>query len=213
MELKCATCRVQACRDEPGTKPYPRYCPMAQEEVQALTRARAIYQEPQTRHLARAAAVTEWAGYCKDNRVQEVMGFARRLGVNRLGVAHCIGLAREAALLLEILEANGFDVLTVCCKVGSIPKEEIGVADEQKLCPGGFEATCNPIGQAELLNDAGTGLNILVGLCVGHDSLFLRHSAAPVTVLVAKDRVTGHNAAATLYLYQNYRKVPRPSEG
>jgi len=213
MELRCATCRVQACREEPGTKPYPRYCPMAQESVPALTRARAAYAQPEIRKLAQAAAITEWAGYCKDNRVQEVMGFAQRLGVKRLGVAHCIGLAGEAALLQEILEANGFEVLTVGCKVGCIPKEEIGLADEQKLCPGGFESTCNPIGQAELLNDAGTGLNILVGLCVGHDSLFLRHSAAPVTVLVAKDRVTGHNAVATLYLYQHYRKVPRPSEG
>ena len=63
----------------------------------------------------------------------------------------------------------------------------------------------------ELLNQAGTGLNIAFGLCVGHDSLFFRHSKVPVTVLVAKDRVTGHNAIATLYLYQNYRKPPRPS--
>jgi uncharacterized metal-binding protein len=184
---------------------------MAQEDAQTLARARAEYDEPETHELARASAVTESAGYCRDGRVQEVMGFARRLGVNKLGVAHCIGLAREAALLQEILEANGFDVYTICCKVGSVPKEELGVADEEKLCPGQFESACNPIAQAMLLNDAGTGLNIAMGLCVGHDSLFFRHSEAPVTVLVAKDRVTGHNAIATLYLYQNYRKAPRPS--
>jgi uncharacterized metal-binding protein len=184
---------------------------MAEEDTAALARARAAYQDPETQELARASAVTESAGYCKDGRVQEVMGFARRLGVNHLGVAHCIGLAREADLFREILEANGFEVETVCCKVGQVPKEEQGVADAEKLCPGGFEAACNPIAQAELLNQAGTGLNVAFGLCVGHDTLFFRHSKAPVTVLVAKDRVTGHNAVATLYLYQNYRKPPRPS--
>ena len=212
MELKCAICRVQACCEEPGNQPYPRYCAMAQEEVQALPKARAAYQQPETRELARVAACTESAGYCKETRVEEIMGFARRLGVNRLGVAHCVGLAREAGLLQDILEANGFDVLSVGCKVGSIPKEEIGVADEEKVRPGEFEPTCNPVAQAELLNESGTGLNIVVGLCVGHDSLFFRYSAAPVTVLVAKDRVTGHNPVAALYTSHSYYKRLRPGK-
>jgi uncharacterized metal-binding protein len=88
--------------------------------------------------------------------------------------------------------------------VGSIPKDEIGLADGEKIRPGQFEALCNPIGQARLLNEAGTELNIVVGLCVGHDSLFFRHSEAPVTVLVAKDRVTGHNPVAALYTSHSY---------
>jgi len=212
MELKCSICRVQACCDEPGSKPYPRYCAMAQD-VGALDEARESYQDPATRELARVAAVTEWAGYGKETRVEEIMNFARRLGVNRLGVAHCVGFLREAGLLQEILEANGFEVWTVCCKVGSIPKEEIGVTDEEKLSPGEFEPTCNPIGQAKLLNEAGTGLNIVLGLCVGHDSLFFRHSEAPVTVLVAKDRVTGHNPVAALYTSHSYYKRLRKQKG
>jgi uncharacterized metal-binding protein len=212
MELKCAICRVQACCDEPGSEAYPRFCAMAQE-VQALDEARAVYGDAETRELAHAAALTEWAGYGRETRVEEVMGFARRLGINRLGVAHCVGLLREAGLLQEILEANGFEVLSVCCKVGSIPKEEIGVADEEKLSPGQFEPTCNPVAQAKLLNEAGTGLNIVVGLCVGHDSLFFRHSEAPVTVLVAKDRVTGHNPAAALYTSHSYYKRLRGLQG
>jgi uncharacterized metal-binding protein len=157
-----------------------------------------------TQSLAMAAARTEAAGYCKETRVQEVMGFARRLGVNRLGIAFCVGLIQEAHLLLEILEANHFEVLSVCCKVGSIPKEEIGLGDDEKIHPGQYEASCNPIGQALLLNEAGTGLNIALGLCVGHDSLFFQHSQAPVTVLVAKDRVTGHNPIAAIYTSHSY---------
>lgn len=203
MDLRCAICRVQACSEEPGSEPYPPLCPMSQE-TRALTEARAAYEGQETRELAQAAARTEAAGYCKETRVEEVMNFARRFGTSRLGIASCIGLIQEARLLQEILEANGFEVFSVCCKVGSIPKEEIGLADEEKIRPGQFEALCNPIGQAQLLNEAKTGLNVVVGLCVGHDSLFFRHSTAPVTVLVAKDRVTGHNPAATLYTSHSY---------
>lgn len=204
MDLKCAICQAQACHEAPGDKPYPRFCPMAQGEQLALTAARSAYTDPQTQELALAAARTEAAGYCRETRVEEVMAFARRLGVHRLGIASCIGLIREARLLQEILEANGFEVYSVCCKVGSIPKEEIGLSEEEKIRPGQFEPVCNPIGQACLLNEAETGLNIAVGLCVGHDSLFFRHSSAPVTVLVAKDRVTGHNPAAALYTSHSY---------
>jgi uncharacterized metal-binding protein len=113
-------------------------------------------------------------------------------------------LSHEARLLKDVLEANYFQVFSVCCKVGSIPKEEIGLAEAEKIRPGEFEALCSPVAQARLLNHAETGLNIVVGLCVGHDSLFFRHSEAPVTVLVAKDRVTGHNPVAALYTSHSY---------
>jgi len=203
MELRCAVCGVQACRNEPEEGAYPDFCPMAQD-VSALRGAREAYEDEETRRLALAAARTEADRYPLVPRVEEVMGFARRIGAKRLGIASCVGLIREARMLQEILEANGFEVASVCCKVGSISKEEIGLADGEKVRPGQFEALCNPIGQAKLLNEAGTELNIAVGLCVGHDSLFFRHSQAPVTVLVAKDRVTGHNPAAALYTSHSY---------
>jgi len=213
MELNCSLCRVQACREEPGAKILPAFCPAAAESA-VLDEARRVYgAEAGTQHLARAAAQVEAAGYCRWPRVQEVMEFARRIEVTHLGIATCIGLLHEAGLLQEILEANGFQVSSVCCKVGSIPKEEIGLQDEEKVHPGQFEALCNPIGQAGLLNEAGTGLNIAVGLCVGHDSLFFRHSEAPVTVLVAKDRVTGHNPVAALYTSHSYYCRLRAGKG
>jgi len=213
MELKCSICRVQACREEPGAKAPPAFCP-ALQELDALTGARQIYHsDPEMQRLALSAARVEATGYCRWPRVQEVMEFAWRIGATRLGVATCIGLIREANLLQEILEANGFQVSSVCCKVGSIPKEEIGLADDEKVRPGQFEALCNPIGQARLLNEAGTELNIAVGLCVGHDSLFFKHSDAPVTVLVAKDRVTGHNPVAALYTSHSYYRRLRENKG
>jgi uncharacterized metal-binding protein len=176
---------------------------MAQDS-ETLRRARTAYDDPETRVLALAAARTEADRYPLEPRVEEVMSFARRIGATRLGIASCVGLIREARLAQEIFEAHGFHVDTVCCKVGSIPKEEIGLADAEKIHPGQYEALCSPIGQAMLLNAAGTELNVAIGLCVGHDSLLFRHSVAPVTVLVAKDRVTGHNPAAVLYTSHSY---------
>ena len=174
------------------------------EDADALRGARKAYDDEETRALALAAARTEADRYPLETRLEEVMSFARRIGAKRLGIASCVGLIQEARMLQEIFQGNGFQVDSVCCKVGSIPKEDVGLTDQEKIHPGEFEALCNPVGQAKLLNDAGTELNVLVGLCVGHDSLFFRHSRAPVTVLIAKDRVTGHNPAAALYTSHSY---------
>ena len=63
---------------------------------------------------------------------------------------------------------------------------------------------CNPVSQAMLLNRAGCELNVVMGLCVGHDSLFFRHSEGLATVLVAKDRVLAHNPIGALNLADSY---------
>ena len=85
----------------------------------------------------------------------------------------------EARLFTEILENRGFQVVSVCCKAGGIPKEQIGVRDDQKIAytfnrPDQWETMCSPISQAEILNDSKVDFNVLVGLCVGHDSLFFK---------------------------------------
>lgn len=132
------------------------------------------------------------------------MDFARRMGWRRLGIAHCVGLMAEAKAARDIFVAGGFEVFTACCKVGSIDKEVVGLKDEEKVHPGQYEAMCSPVGQAALLAKAKTEFNVVMGLCVGHDSLFFKHSKAPVTVLVAKDRVLGHNPVAALYTSHSY---------
>jgi uncharacterized metal-binding protein len=205
LRLKCASCATQACYAEPGTVEYPDFCPIPTSS-DVLARARRVYDDETIRTVAAAAARTEAAGYCRETRVEEVMSFARRLGASHLGLAFCVGLRREAAMAQRIFEAGGFRVSSVCCKVGSIPKEDVGLADEEKIRPGQYESLCNPVAQASLLAAAGTELNVAVGLCVGHDSLFFRYSEAPVTVLVAKDRVLGHNPAAALYTSGSYYK-------
>jgi uncharacterized metal-binding protein len=174
-------------------------------EAELLSEVRSRYlEEPELHRMAVESARTEAAGYCRATRVEEVMDFARRMGWRHLGIAHCAGLMDEARIARDILLAGGFEVSSVCCKVGALDKEEMGIADEEKVRPGEFEPLCSPIGQAALLAKAGTQFNVLIGLCVGHDSMFFMHSKAPVTVLVAKDRVLGHNPVAALYTAHSY---------
>ena len=200
----CALCGVKACTAEPETKTPPGFCPMPQESALLADVEQAYLSDPNLRRIAVESARTEAAGYCKATRVEEIMDFARRMGWARLGIAHCVGLMQEAKAARDIFLAGGFEVFTVCCKAGSIDKESVGIRDEEKVRPGQYEAMCSPVGQAALLAKAGTEFNVVIGLCVGHDSLFFMHSKAPTTVLVAKDRVLGHNPVAALYTSHSY---------
>ena len=139
-------------------------------------------------------------------RVEDTIAFARLMGYRKIGMATCIGLLEESERLAAILRAQGFEPQSVCCKAGSIDKMELGLEERDKVRPGTFEPACNPIAQAEICNRLGTDMNIIVGLCVGHDMLFNKHSKAPVTTLIVKDRVTGHNPIAVLYGQNFYYK-------
>jgi len=139
-------------------------------------------------------------------RVEDTIAFASLMGYRKIGIATCIGLLDETERLSKILTAQGFEAVSVCCKTGSVDKMELGLDETDKVRPGTFEPACNPIAQAEICNRLGTDMNVVVGLCIGHDMLFNKHSKAPVTTLVVKDRVTGHNPAAVLYGQNFYYK-------
>jgi uncharacterized metal-binding protein len=149
--------------------------------------------------LAMAAKEVSSEGRGRWTRVEETIEFARKLKVTKLGLIFCAGFRYEATILADILEANRFEVVSVVCKTGAVPKEWVGVSDSEKVRPGKPEMMCNPLAQIELLNRSHTGLNILMGQCVGHDSLSMKHSEAPVVCLIAKDRVLAHNTVAALY--------------
>jgi uncharacterized metal-binding protein len=145
-------------------------------------------------------------------RVEDTIAFAKLMGYQKIGMATCIGLLDETNRLADILQAQDFSPVSVCCKTGSIDKLELGLSESEKVRPDTYEPACNPVAQARLLNRAKTDLNIIVGLCVGHDILFTKHSEAPVTTLVVKDRVTGHNPVSVLYgqnfYYKRLQKQP-----
>jgi len=135
MELKCAVCRVQSCREEPGVKPVPVFCPTATEPGM-LAEARQVYADAETQRLARTAAQVEAEGYCRWPRVQEVMEFAYRLGVSHLGVATCVGLLYEAIRFKDSREAIGFEASGVCGMGAWPPRGNLGGGDGEKSLPG-----------------------------------------------------------------------------
>lgn len=200
--MNCAICATRVCGSGLFDK-APDYCPMRWEDDPAAALRDAI-KDPAIHNLSINAARTEAAGYCKWTRLEETMEFARSCGFKRLGIAFCSGLSEEARILDGILKANGFEAYSAVCSCGDVLKEEIGIEDAEKVRPGTHENVCNPVGQAHILAKMKTDLNVVVGLCVGHDSLFLMHSKSPATVLVAKDRVLAHNPVGALYLSKGY---------
>lgn len=199
----CSECRQLHCYRH--DKRYPDFCATTALAMDERAELVTLYGDGgEDAAIAHAAAEVEGLYYGKINRVEETVAFARRIGATRIGIATCLGLIEETRTLVKILRLAGFETASALCKVGSVDKTEIGIPEELKIQCGGFEAACNPVLQARLLNSEETGLNVIMGLCVGHDSLFARHSEAPVTTLVVKDRVLGHNPAVALYTTGSY---------
>ncbi len=213
MNNACAECKVpndkRICRDPNGIAPAG--CTTAQNR-ETLARAHEEYEREDIRLFAQMAARQEVSGYRVENgmrhpikpRMTEVVEFCKRIGYHRLGLAFCAGLRAEAAIVENILCHHGFEVVSAICKVGGEDKIALGLSESEKINPGKYESMCNPIAQAMILNELHTDFNILLGLCVGHDSLFLKYADAMCTVLAVKDRMLGHNPLACIYTAGSY---------
>lgn len=207
----CSDCAVLACRSRDESK-YPAFCLTEHVDQALLDEVVQIYHDDAEQgEIARVSAGIEGEFYGKLTRVEETIEFIKRMGYKKVGIASCVGLMNETRMFTKILKANKINYYTVGCKIGAVDKTEIGIPDEKKLNRGcGHESMCNPIMQAKALAAQGTDFNIVIGLCVGHDTLFLRHSEAPTTVMIVKDRVLAHNPVAALYtatsMYSRFKK-------
>ena len=217
---RCAVCPVKVCENRgagvgdapPSLDKAPPFCPM-KLMPDVFTEAMSEYDTPEVSEFARKASIQEAECYERTPdglrtrlpRIEELIQFARKCGYKKLGLAHCGGLAEEARLLTGILENNGFQVVSVQCKAGAVPKERIGIKPENKIAPpDAWESMCNPIAQARVINRSGVDLAVMLGLCIGHDTLFIKYCDVPLTVLAVKDRVLGHNPLAALYTSGSY---------
>lgn len=213
---QCAKCSGTYCASAPMEKlnldKLPSSCPMRINLEIVMSSVRQ-YKEEDVKRLYIPATITEKEAYQSIRgvimavrpRIKELIEFAKLLGVKRIGIAFCEGLKDEALRLTKFLEEHGFIVASIICKCGGVDKTKLGIGEEHKIAgPRNFESACNPILQAELLNRAETELNVIVGLCIGHDILFTKTSKAPVTTLIVKDRLLGHNPV--IGLYSDYHK-------
>ncbi len=219
----CALCPYdwseRYCRGRGGKG--PENCPSLRRDL--AKEAQALVSEPALLEFSRNCSIQESKAYGDrelgyehvhpiKTRIQEIIEFAGRMDYKRLALIFCVGLRREAAIVHEMFENHGFDTVSVVCKVGRMPKSGLGLTPEDYVDPGAeVETMCNPVMQALVANDSGAELNVLLGLCVGHDSLFIRHALAPVTVLAVKDRLLGHNPLAAIYTSDSYyRSLKNP---
>lgn len=217
---KCARCPTKICENRggrmsegpPSLEKLPGFCPM-KLMPEVFTEAATEYEKSTVREFARLASVQEFQCFerlpdgvrAKLPRIEELIQFARKCGYKKLGIAHCAGLIKEAGMLTDILENNGFEVVSVQCKAGAVPKEKIGIQPEEKIAgPENWETMCNPIAQAMIINHAEVALAIMLGLCIGHDTLFIKYCDVPLTVFAVKDRLLAHNPLAALYLSESY---------
>ena len=202
--LSCVNCKVHACGKgtySPENK-YPLFCPTpALQEDKLLSEVMNLYNDDINREIMIAAAEVESEGYCRWPRVEEIIHFAKKIGAKKIGIATCVGLLNESSIFADILRSHDLEPIGIGCKAGSQLKTAVGISE---ACTDVGTAMCNPILQAKILEKAGTELNVVIGLCVGHDTLFYKYSAAPTTTLITKDRVTGHNPAAPLYTVKTY---------
>lgn len=199
-EMSCVDCNAKGCQ-APGND-FPPFCLTTHMDQEILNDAMACYKEEENWRITLGAAEAEYESRGNLTRVEEIMAFAHKIGATKIGIATCTGLLRESRILASIFRKNGFTVYGVSCKAGAQPKVSIGIPEE--YCSPESPNMCNPILQAKLLNAAKTDLNVTVGLCVGHDSLFFKYSEAITTTAVTKDKVMGHNPVAALYTADTY---------
>ena len=213
----CAQCPYKSterlCRTPDGKA--PDFCP-TRNMSDVVEESLCEYDNtPGILEFARQASIQEGEGYQDrelgyervrgaKTRIEEIMAFAGKMNYRRLGLAFCFGLREEAKIVGKLFSSVGFDMVSVVCKTGRVPKERIGLDRSQQIDAGSPESMCNPILQAMVLNRAETEFNVLLGLCVGHDSLFFKYAQAPCTVLAVKDRVLGHNPLAAIYTLDSY---------
>lgn len=192
--LNCMACRTIACEYPERTQ--PGFCAQSGVTPELHTKAQRLYELPEN-HAIMAAAAKVSEGTANSTRVQDTIKFASLLGAARIGIASCTIMLEETRTLAALLEQAGFHVEAVGCKLENNRRADLGL---DPLADGGEGGVvCNPIMQALLLNEAGTDLNVLMGICVGHDALFCKYSDAPVTTFATKDFLAANNPCAVLY--------------
>ena len=206
-KMSCADCGAAKCHM--GDTNFTEFCPTGKMDPDFLNEIKQEYlDDEENLKLMQVSSDVEYEGYGNWPRVVEIAQFALRMGYKKIGLAACVGLLKEARVAAKVLRSYGLEVYGIGCKVGMIPKQDMGIPEEHNATG---MSICNPIMQATLLAEHGTEFNVVIGLCVGHDTLFIKHSDAPVTYLIVKDRVLAHNPAAALYQSSMYyRRIMEP---
>lgn len=193
-KFSCVDCLAGACMMSDNESGFPSFCLSSRVSNSMLHAVLAHYDEEENHNVMQSAVKCEALGQI--TRIQETIRFAKEMGYKKIGIANCVGLKKEANIVAKLFRHFDFEVIGVCCKCGCIKKTELDLdveSGQEKI------NICDPILQAKILAEYHTDFNILIGLCVGHDSLFCKYSKAMTTTLITKDKVVGHNPVVVLY--------------
>lgn len=208
----CVDCKTLGCAHNNGR--YPSFCETRGTTDEEAALLRHDYEEDaETYEFMKATAETTARGFAEQLcRAEETMDYARRMGYKKIGIAFCAGVADEAQIFAKILRIHNYEVVGYTCKVGALSNAQMGL--KESCCNFGLVA-CNPLTQVRRLNAEKTDLNVLMGLCVGHDSYFYKLSDAPVTTLMTKDKAMVNNPGAALWASTTsslWSRMMRPDE-
>ncbi len=183
--MDCTRCTSKGCRlSSPCFDRSSEYIEEYEtDSVQSVTRAASKLVDD-----GRAGTLT---------RLEEIKEYAKLKSYRKIGVAYCYGLEKEAELLRNDLEQSGFQTEMTSCTVDSVPESKVNTTKEDSF------VSCNPLGQANVLNHSGAEFAILMGLCLGHDILIQKSLKMDYTTWIVKDRVTSHRPMDALPGYHS----------
>ena len=183
--MNCIKCTTKSCRT---TEP----CQAQKFDAKELIKT---YHLPENMKIVQAAANLVDKGRAGTlSRLQEVIEFSKTMNFQRIGIAYCYGMEKEAALITTIFRESGFKTYPVSCTTGGFKQSEINSGSTIE------KVSCNPLAQAGQLNAESVDFTITVGLCLGHDILFSKHIESYSTTLIVKDRVHNHHPETALSL-------------
>ena len=176
--MKCTSCQSKKCRSNES-------CQIESFQKDQIMNQ---YHDQKTQNIVQAASELVDQGRAGTlSRIEEVIEFAHTMNYKKIGLAYCYGLEKEALMVMTLFERSGLKIDSVSCTVGAFLQDEVNRKSEI------HNVSCNPIGQAQQMNQEGVDFVIVMGLCLGHDILFQKHIQADCTTLVVKDRTTGHS--------------------
>ncbi|OHD07824.1 MAG: hypothetical protein A2086_10325 [Spirochaetes bacterium GWD1_27_9] len=178
--MNCTTCNIKGCK---------KLSPCIDNSIDYIDE---YFKEETLNTIKNSLSLVDNGKAGTLNRLEEIVEYCKLQNYKKIGVAYCYSIEKEAVILNDYLKEKGFNLTMVSCTVDGISEKKIN-KDKQKDV-----ISCNPIGQANILNKNNIDFAILMGLCLGHDILFQKHIKADFTTFVVKDRVLRHNPILAL---------------
>jgi uncharacterized metal-binding protein len=177
--MDCINCNEKVCRIQQNSCERESF-----DKAETIN----IYQDNANYEIIKAAAQLVDNGKAgKLSRIQEIIEFSKTMNYQKIGLAYCYGMEKQAKAIQKIFSENNLSIIPISCSVGGFKQSEVNTTS----CI--HKVSCNPIGQAQQLNFENVDFTLIFGICLGHDILLQRNLNMDFSTLAVKDRVFNHN--------------------